>query len=203
MHTTSAPKREKTDDRRLAIAQAARALIIAKGFEGLRTRDIAEQVGINIATLHYHVPTKDALIALVAESIRADFQQQSLRRPRTGLPALEQWRMELDDFREIVAEMPDLIALMVELSQRARRDPAVETVIRPLYDYWRNQFERILVQGIAEGTFRANIDPGAAAGIITGALSDFWRRDTKDPDILNRIAQEMSRAFLQSAPPKD
>jgi AcrR family transcriptional regulator len=45
-------KRESGDDRRLAIAAAARAIIVEKGLEGLRTRDIAKRVGINIATLH-------------------------------------------------------------------------------------------------------------------------------------------------------
>ncbi|MBI4046729.1 MAG: TetR family transcriptional regulator, partial [Devosia nanyangense] len=49
----AAPRRESTEERRRAIAMAARQLIIEKGFEGLRTRDIADRVGINIATLHY------------------------------------------------------------------------------------------------------------------------------------------------------
>ncbi len=67
-------KRESRDDRRLAIAAAARAIIIEKGLEGLRTRDIALRVGINVATLHYHVPSKEALIALVADSLHRDFR---------------------------------------------------------------------------------------------------------------------------------
>lgn len=189
-------RRESSDERRHAIAGAARAIIIEKGFEGLRTRDIADRVGINIATLHYHVPTKDALIALVAESIRKDFQAQSARRPRAGLSPRRQWQMELEDFRETVADMPDLIALIVELAQRARRDAAVDRVMRPLHDYWRSQFEDIIRRGMADGTFRPDIDALAAASIVTGALSDFWRRDTRDPDILDRIAREMERAFL-------
>ena len=61
MAIAAAQKRESTEDRRAAIARAARELIVEKGVEGLRTRDIAERVGINIATLHYHVPSKEAL----------------------------------------------------------------------------------------------------------------------------------------------
>ena len=68
-----------------AIAAAARALIAERGFEGLRTRDIADRVGINIATLHYHVPTKEALIELVAQSMRDDFIAQSRAWRREGL----------------------------------------------------------------------------------------------------------------------
>jgi AcrR family transcriptional regulator len=46
----------------------ARALIIEKGFEGLRMRDFADRVGIIIAALHSHVPSKQALIELVAQT---------------------------------------------------------------------------------------------------------------------------------------
>lgn len=51
-------RQASTDDRRAEIAAAARGLIVEKGLEGLRARDIAERVGINIATLHYHVPSR-------------------------------------------------------------------------------------------------------------------------------------------------
>ena len=78
-------KRCPTDGRRAAIATAARALIVEKGIEGLRTRDIAERVGINVATLHYHVPSKEALIELVAESLKREFMQQQVDRPRRHL----------------------------------------------------------------------------------------------------------------------
>ena len=71
--------RGSSDIRRPAIAAAARALIAERGFEGLRTRDIAERVGINVATLHYHVPSKEALIELVAQSMRDDFIAQQQR----------------------------------------------------------------------------------------------------------------------------
>src|SRR3954471_22931156 len=98
------PQRLPTDDRRTAIAVAARALIVEKGVEGLRTRDIAKRVGINIATLHYHVPTKEALIGLVAETMKVEFRRQSLTRPRAHLSAVERLEHEFYDFREMYSE---------------------------------------------------------------------------------------------------
>src|SRR5262245_26152052 len=83
------PRRESGEDRKRAIADAARQIIVEKGLEGLRTREIAQRVGINIATLHYHVPTKEALVELVAASIRDDFRAQSMARPRTGKTGLQ------------------------------------------------------------------------------------------------------------------
>ena len=85
----SAPARIRTSAAP-AIAAAARALIAERGFEGLRTRDIAERVGINVATLHYHVPTKEALIEIVAQSMRDDFIAQSKAWRRDGLTPLQE-----------------------------------------------------------------------------------------------------------------
>ena len=203
MTLNSATRRESTDDRRHAIAAAARALIVEKGFEGLRTRDIAQRVGINIATLHYHVPSKEALIGLVAESMRAEFQQQSASRPRAGLPPLRQLRMEFEDFAETMAERPELITLLIELAQRARRDPAIDRVMAPMHAFWMGQFVDIFTSGIADGTFRADLDPLAATVIVTGALTDFWRNTDGVPDTLYRVTRELERAFVSPSLLKD
>lgn len=192
-------RRESGDDRRLAIAKAARAIIVEKGLEGLRTRDIAARVGINIATLHYHVPSKEALIALVAETIRADFRDQALRRPREGKTALEQLHMEFDDFREATRDMPELIIILTELVERGRRDAAIGAIMLPLHRFWRGQFEDIFRLGVAEGAFRPDLDPEAAAMITTGALSDCWRRPDTSPVLLEKALAELERAFIRNA----
>src|SRR5256885_9347658 len=49
-------------DRKTALVQAAYRGIAAEGFEGLRTRDVADEAGLNLATLHYYFPTQEQLI---------------------------------------------------------------------------------------------------------------------------------------------
>src|SRR5690606_10661506 len=129
--------RAPTDDRRVAIAGAARALIAEKGVEGLRTRDIAERVGINVATLHYHVPAKEALIELVAESLHQQFREQHVARPRSHLGAQQRMDMEFVDFRELVFDRPETILVYSELMERARRDERVAAAILPMKRKWR------------------------------------------------------------------
>lgn len=188
-------KRESGDERRVAIARAARQLIVEKGLEGLRTRDIAHSVGINIATLHYHVPTKEALIMLVAESLRGEFRDQGLRRDRTGQTALGLLRLEFDDFREIMQELPELVIVMTELLERARRDQTIADIMTPMHDYWRKQFVDIFTLGIADGSFRSTLDPLSAAFITTGALIDCWRRWTSYSALLEPTLAELERCF--------
>lgn len=192
----STNRRESGDDRRLAIAAAARQIIVEKGLEGLRTRDIAARVGINIATLHYHVPSKEALIALVAESIRTDFQDQALRHPRDGKTALQQLHLEFDDFRETVVEMPELIIILTELVERSRRDAAVAEIMLPMRDFWRGQFADIFRLGIADASFRPDLDPEAAAQICTGALSECWRQSDNSLPLLDQVLAELERSYI-------
>jgi AcrR family transcriptional regulator len=195
-----AAKRESGDERRAAVGRAARALIIEKGLEGLRTRDIAERVGINVATLHYHVPTKEALVGLVAQSLRDDFRAQALRHPREGLSAKAQLKQEFDDFRETVNDMPELIGVLSELLDRARRDKPIADIILPMQDFWTNQFAEIFALGVRDGSFRKTIDPAAAAVITTAALLDCWRPHRRDQ--LEAVIGELERAFAPSDLPQ-
>lgn len=192
--TPTPPKRETTDDRRRAIAAAARELIVEKGFEGLRTRDIAARVGINVATLHYHVPTKEALIGLVAETMIDDFRAQSRSRPRAHLSPAERLDHEFYDFSEMFYEQRDTLAVMSELLERARRDAVIHTAMQPILAKWHQMVASILVDGAADGTFRRNLDPGPAAIMIIGSLIGFCRGLDTTPEYFERLCAELRRA---------
>jgi AcrR family transcriptional regulator len=51
------------------ILDAALTVFSKHGFDGARTRDIAELAGVNIATLHYHFKSKDNIYGSVIEEI--------------------------------------------------------------------------------------------------------------------------------------
>jgi len=193
--TVPASKRESTGDRRMAIALAAQQLIVEKGFEGLRTRDIADRVGINIATLHYHVPSKEALIALVAESLCAEFRAQREKRARAGLSPLQRLRLNFEGYREVLETRPDLVQVFAELLIRAKRDDSIRTVIEPQLGHWIGQLDEVLGAGVADGTFRPGMDTRAAAYMIASALQTLWR-DSDQLAAFERVADELERAVI-------
>lgn len=194
-------KRGQGCDRRAAIAEATLSLIAEGGLEALRTRDVAGRVGINIATLHYHVPTKEALIQLVAESLRREFAAQPQRRPRAGLSPMRQLEMEFEDFRESLETRPATIHVVNALTDLGRRDPAIGGIMAPVEAFWRGQFRDILAAGLASGDFRPDLDPDAGSGILTGALRDFWRRSANDLAAFDRLAAELVRGVRHPSVP--
>ncbi len=189
------PVRRDTDHRRTEIAAAARKLIAERGFEGLRTRDIADSVGINIATLHYHVPSKEALVALVAQSLRDEFRAQYARHTREGLSAVEELRLEFADFRETLTDNREAFTVLSELAARAKRDEKIAAVMTPLHAFWHSMVVDIVERGRLDGSFRPDVDAEAAASMIIGAMIGSQRREGDTIAFYDRVAAELERSL--------
>jgi TetR/AcrR family transcriptional regulator, regulator of cefoperazone and chloramphenicol sensitivity len=166
------------DERRDSLVRAAFACLAADGFEGLRTRGVADRAGVNIATLHYYFPTKEALIGGVADFLASQFI--TLHAPAvaaSGRPALDRMRQEFADAHFYNAKHPDLAAVLCELQLRGQRDPAIRRIIEPLFGHWQYGIERWLAAGIEEGVFRSDLDPaGGAALFVTAMTGAGWLR---------------------------
>lgn len=186
--------RESRDDRRQAIAAAARALIVEKGFEGLRTRDIAERVGINVATLHYHVPTKDALVDLVAESACAEFAAQGRANRKDAAAPAQRLHTEFVEFLDSVENHAELLAVMSEFGQRSRRDPKVRAEFDRLRGIWLGHVVNILAQGVRDGSFRPDLDPVVGGAMIIATLTGLSGTPGVGPDLVRAISAELERS---------
>jgi len=159
------------DERRDDLVRAAFACLAADGFEGLRTRSVADRAGVNIATLHYYFPTKEALIGGVAAFIASQFITLHAPRKRSvGSQALDRLQQEFADARFYRARHPDLAAVLSELQLRGRRDPAIRKIIEPLFGHWRKGIEEWMKAGVAEGVFRRDLDPHGGAALFVAAM---------------------------------
>src|SRR5438046_9251085 len=114
-------------DRRGALVRAAYNQIAEHGFEGLRTREVAGEAGVNIATRHYYFPTKEKLIEGVVEHAMELFR--TTLAPH-GSPS-DQLRNHLRSVKRLVQDEPRLGVVMGELTLRSARDPGIARSKRP------------------------------------------------------------------------
>src|SRR4030081_4114094 len=114
---TGTPLRTHKEDRQRALVLAAFNQIAERGFEGLRTREVAAGVGLNIATLHYYFPTKESLIRGVVAHAMDRFR--STLAPH-GSPA-DQLRNHRRAVRKLLRDEPAVGAGMGELALRPAR----------------------------------------------------------------------------------
>ena len=90
-----------------AILAAARSRAQAHGYTGLNFRDLADEVGIKSATLHYHFSTKADLGAAVARRYRED-----------SVAALEKIRAKTKDPAACLQRYPGLFRKALEDGNR-------------------------------------------------------------------------------------
>ena len=191
-----AHKYTHTEERRAEIAEAARAIILERGFEGLRTREIAARVGINISTLHYHVPSKKALVELVAETLHRSFTEHYAGVLLEGLNPLEELRGLIDDYKDVMLNRPELLQLADVLGHRAAFDPDLGETVIAMRRYWLGLFVKILQRGKDMGTFRASLVPEAAAHMIVGALVAFQYKPRHLLPLFDGVADEIVRSVI-------
>lgn len=84
-------------DRRDAILDAAEHRIRSNGYGGFSFREIAQDVGIKSASVHYHFQTKPDLAAAVAKRYRTRFAAALDAAERTGTPRVAAWRSLFHD----------------------------------------------------------------------------------------------------------
>lgn len=184
--------RLKPEVRRHHIVEAAFKAIATEGFEGLRTRDIAAQVGLNSATLHHHFHTKQDLIDAVASRL-----EERLRSEKTlateDLPPLPLAiiRAQFDDVVRYQSVSPDILAVYREMVARAPRDPAIRALVERLHDGWRTGIVNALNSGQKDGTFRTDINPEAAAGLILSTVWGLVSQIFTSPDDLSAAVREL------------
>ncbi len=159
----TAPKTQG-DERRRSLVQAAYHLIAEGGFERLRTRNIAARAGVNIATLHYYFARKEDLIRGVVEYLLQQFMTAYLPgSPFEMRTPLEQIRGELAEMQYLLQEKPAMFIVLNELVLRSLHDPAIHHMIEWLDEGWHTYLEQVIRDGIEQGLFRADLDPGSAA----------------------------------------
>ena len=165
------PERVHTDDerapnRRQALVAAAFTRVAEAGFEGLRTRDVAADAGVNVATLHYYFPTKESLIRGVVGQAMLRFGRSL---PNEG-SASEQLRWHFLFLRRMLKEDSELFAVMGELALRAARDPVIASILRDTDEPWHRQLATLLRRGVEQGCLAAELDPEDAAAVIIAAI---------------------------------
>ena len=183
------------EEQQAVLVRVAFELIAERGFEGLRTRDIAARAGLNIATLHYYYPTKEDLIRAVVEAAVDQFRSEESHQEGTP-PAepLTRLRAFLQSRQRAMIENPALFTVLLELSTRAIRDQGIRAIIRKTDQEWRSHLEQLLRAGIEAGQLRSDLDvPAAAAGLVALSKGAHLQM-VMDPDAIPEgLAHETER----------
>jgi len=178
-------------ERQEALVQAAFELLAERGFEGLRTRDIAAKVGVNIATLHYYFPTKEKLIRGVLGYAMERFRTTLQPADSPG----EQLRAHFAGIRRLARTEPKLFVVMGELAMRGRRDRAIGAIVRDVDATWQKVLGTLLRRAAKEGAIASAAKADDLAALIVATLKGLFMlpAEGRQPKEVDRQLRALER----------
>ena len=171
------PTRPKAD-RRSEILAAAQRCFVRAGFHQTSMQEICAEAGMSAGNLYRYFPSKEALIAGIAERDRAEVAQEfaSADLSKGFFAVLE--GMAYHHF----SERPDeQVKLCTEIMSEARRHPEIARISAAFDADVKKWLVDLLRAGGDRGDIARDLDLDAAATMLMVIADGVWWRRALDP----------------------
>jgi TetR/AcrR family transcriptional regulator len=124
-------KRDQSTEEK--IKAAAKKVFMTKGFDGCSVRDIAKEVGSNVALLNYYFRSKEKLFELIFEGAMSDFLQSMIAVFSSDLSLKEKVEQLIDKEFSFFMEHPELpMFILQSLHQNKTNAPMPSQFLEPI-----------------------------------------------------------------------
>jgi TetR/AcrR family transcriptional repressor of uid operon len=166
-------------DRREEILVAAKRCFSRNGFHGTSMQEICAEARMSPGGLYRYFPSKEAIIAGIAEQDRADVAEkfQAIVDAPDFFSALA-----LAARRYIVEESMDEVCLQTEIKAESRRNPEIAKIYASVEQEVKAGMLAVLRAGVARGDIPATVDLEIAATMLMALVDGLYWRRAVDPD---------------------
>lgn len=169
-------KRQNTRVRRKQIIDASRKLIIRRGSEHIRIKEIAESVGLTEGAIYRHFKSKRDILSLLVDEIEEDLVGDIAVVANHNCPVIdvleEVFKSHLSAIEQRRGVSFLVIAEIISLGDK-KLNQKISTVITNYTDNLKD----LLARGVASGELSQELDLDAAAGLFFGmvqGLVNIW-----------------------------
>lgn len=189
------------------IVAAATRVIARKGYARTSLNDIAREAGMSKGAVHYHFPSKEALVAKVLETACDAVAE----RTRTawqggGHDPFEALRASVRELWAARTTRSDEVAVVADLLAQALHDESLRPQLAGYYRFASSQTTQHLVTVLASFGLRpkvsAELIPRLLLGLLDGLVMQvFVEPDVIDADELVRSVELIAGALFEVGPP--
>jgi TetR/AcrR family transcriptional repressor of nem operon len=147
------PAPRRSDDTASQILDVAERLVQERGYNGFSYGDVASELGITRAALHYHFASKGDLGAALIERYAARFLDALARVDDDGRAAPDKLRAYAQLYADVFRDDRMCLCGMLAADYATLPDPMRERVVR-FFDDNEAWLERVLEHGRSAGTIR-------------------------------------------------
>jgi AcrR family transcriptional regulator len=125
--------------RQTQILRTAYDIVGNRGIESLHARTVAQEIGVNHATVHYYFPKREDLLVSLANYANEQFQKDRARFLKNSDNPDEQLEAELALAEAYCRKTSRFFRVLVGLYAAAVEYPEVAKQIRTLWETWEKE----------------------------------------------------------------
>ena len=164
------------------IVEAATRVLARQGYARTSLMDIANEVGMSKGAVHYHFPTKEALIAQVLETACEAVAERTRRVWVAGENPLVALRSALRELWRVRSELSNEIKVVADLVAQSVHDESLRQPLATYYRFASAQVEEHLRVNVLPLGLRPKIDPGFIPRIMHALLDGLVMQKIVDPE---------------------
>jgi AcrR family transcriptional regulator len=193
-----AEQTRRTGARRQELVAAAARLFSERGYHGTSMKHLGDAVGVLRGSLYAHIGSKEELLFEVIDSGAQRFLERGEQALVLDGDASE--RLEAFLVWHIETAIEQLSAATVFLNEWRYLSHELRAAIQDKRDRYEGMIRRIIADGIAEGSFRSDLDVSMAARLVlsVGNWVYTWYRPEGDlaaTEIGETFADMLVRGF--------
>jgi TetR/AcrR family transcriptional regulator len=190
------PQRRNPEATRQKLLVAARREFAEGGLAGARVDEIAARAGVNKQLVYHYFGDKDALYLAVLEWVYEEIRAHERALNLEGLPPRQAIRKLIESSFDHLAAHPDFIVLLNDENRAGARHVRGSRKLEAMHSPLVSMVDKILKQGVREGTFRRGVNPVQLYISIAG-LSYFYFSNT--PTLSAIFGTDLSRPATRRA----
>ena len=148
---------EAVPDRRAELLTIAARLFAERGVRATTVRDIADAAGILSGSLYHHFDSKESMVDEILQNFLGSLFSQYSEIVERGLAPLQTLTLIIESSFRAIHEQRDAVAIYQAEARRLAEQPTF-AYIRTRLGEFRTLWFGVLEAGIADGSFRADLD---------------------------------------------
>ena len=197
-------KYKKSEISSTQIVQAAIRILAKQGYARTSLMDIAKEAGMSKGAVHYHFPTKEALIKLVLKTACDAVQKRTIDSWQEGDNPIESLRKSLDTLWRVRAERSDEALVVADLLAQSLYDDALRPELADFYNLAEKQihdhFQKNFVALGITPAIPMTIFPRIVIGLLDGlVMQAFVDPEAMNPDEVVKAIEAMAMALFSAS----
>jgi AcrR family transcriptional regulator len=167
-----------------SIVDAAVRVIARQGYAHTSLMDIASEVGMSKGAVHYHFPTKEALMAQVLQTACDGVATRTRGAWTQSDNPIEALRSSLRELWRVRAQLSDEAKVVADLLAQSLHDHTLRPPLAEYYRFASTQVQEHLNEHLATLGLKPKLDPEKIPRLMHAMLDGLLMQKIVDPEAI-------------------